>query len=51
MHARWIESMRYHVIPENEWQDFYNWYCEKYPNGDMIISTAYPEWKSDTSIG
>lgn len=47
MHKIWIESMQYHVIPEEDWQPFYNWYCQKYPRGDVMISAAYPEWKSE----
>lgn len=45
MHKAWIESMRYHEIPKDEWNTFYIWYCNVYPEGDKAISAAYEEWK------
>lgn len=45
MHETWIKSMKYHNIPELDWQAFYEWYCDAYPQGDFMISVAYKEWK------
>jgi hypothetical protein len=45
MHKTWFDSMRYHNIPEEDWNPFYFWYCENYPQGDRAISAAYEEWK------
>lgn len=48
-HDTWIKSMKYHDIPEADWQPFYNWYVQKYPQGDQMISKAYEEWKVNVS--
>ena len=45
MHQKWIASMDYFKIPEEQRQDFYDWYCKEYPDNLCPVSRAYEEFQ------